>query len=434
MSVIETLNTKYFDGGLSQEVLDLLAPLDDERDEVHRFLDRMGRHIHRQELGAHNFSELTAWLIANFIPKLLPEAWNNSVPPITLKGRHALLDQYLTENNWNRIGSGDSMLDLGCGFPPETTMDTAQAYPGLKILGADPSFGTYLIQDKGGNYACFDENHEILYFQASSFDINDWEAVFADPAATKARFLGYLQSASDQLNEFGEEHGSVEIDGVHLQKNPVLQFAGDNLSFVQQGIGSDFDQRFNLIRCMNVLIYFDREFRNRTFEWAAGILEDGGLVMTGMDWAHTHSARIAINQMSDGELRPREIAISIDNLRPFEPVPWFTIVENDYETDAMVEIAHLLRNDKAFVEDFDRRFDELLVAHDFCARKENGCLGGITKETPPDALDRIIDEMIITLVNEGFVDNAVESLNRQGVEAWRNCVGFIAVNPDSLGI
>ena len=434
MSFIQSLNAKYFENKLSKEVTDILAPLDHERDEVHHFLDRMGQNMQRHGLGAHNFSELAAWFIAEFIPKLLPGAWNNAVPPITLKGRHALLDKYLTENDWYAINLGDSMLDLGCGFPPETTIDTANAHPDLQILGADPSFGKYLLEDEDAHYACFDENCELLYFQASSFDINAWESVFADPAATRARFLAHLLSAKDDLDAIGEGFGSIERDGVNLQQNPVLQYAKSNLSFTQQGIGSDFDQRFNVIRCMNVLIYFDRDFRHKTFGWAAGSLQDGGLLITGMDWAATRSARIAINQCVDGELKPREMAISIDNLRPLDIAPWFTLVEGDYETVGMVEISRALRSDRSFVGDFDLRMDELLDAHNLCARKENGYLGTIPADSPPDAIDKVSGEIISTIISDGFVDQAVESLNRQGIEARRNCIDFISVNPESLGI
>jgi hypothetical protein len=390
--------------------------------------------MNRHELGAHNFSELTARMITEFIPKLLPGAWNNAVPPITLKGRHKLLDQYLTDNNWYRIGKDDSKLDLGYGFPPETTMDTAEAHPDLQILGAEPSFGKYLLKDSDSHYACFDENCELLYFQASSFDIDAWKAVFDDPAATKARFLDHLKAAKDQLDDFGDGFGSFDKDGINLQQNPVLQFAKNNLSFSQQGIGSDFNQKFNVIRCMNVLIYFDRDFRHKTFKWAAESLEEGGLMITGMDWAGTRSARIAINQCIDGELKPREIAISIDNLRPLDIAPWFTLVEDDYETVAMAEIDHLLRSDQSFVKDFDCRLDELLSEQGLCARKENGFLGSISPDSPPDAIDRFSANIINTIISDGFVDRAAESLNRQGVEARQNSIDFIAVNPDSLKI
>ena len=185
---------------------------------------------------------------------------------------------------------------------------------------------------------------------------------------------------------------------------------------------------------MNVLIYFDRNFRNKTFDWTSDLLHDGGLLITGMDWANTRGARVAISQLSDGELKTWEIAISIDNLRPLDIISWFTLGENDYETVAMVELAHHLRTDQSFVIDFDRRFDELLLEHNFCSRKDNGYMGGIAAGTPPDALDRIREEINATLIGDGFVDRAVESLNHQGIEAWRNCVDFIAVNPESLSI
>jgi len=48
--------------------------------------------------------------------KILPGAWGGSVPPITQKGRHSAIDDYLARNPWRPLRDGDRLLDLGCGF------------------------------------------------------------------------------------------------------------------------------------------------------------------------------------------------------------------------------------------------------------------------------------------------------------------------------
>jgi hypothetical protein len=171
MPFLQKINKTYFNYELSSDVLKLLAPMDDERAEVHQWLERMARYMHGQGIGARDFSEASAWVISTFVPKLLPGAWNGVVPPITLKGRHKKLDHYLANNPWKTLGAGGDFLDLGCGFPPETSMDTAATFPEVEVLGADPSFGRYLIKDADNNYACFKrgyQNKKIFVSRVSS--------------------------------------------------------------------------------------------------------------------------------------------------------------------------------------------------------------------------------------------------------------------------
>ena len=131
MTFIQSLNEQYFSGSLSIEVLSLLEPINQERTEVQDYVERMSRYMHHQRIDAHDFSESTAWVIAELIPKLLPGAWNGTVPPFTLKGRHAKVDQYLNDNPWMTIEDGSHFLDLGCGFPPVTSVDTTTTMPGM---------------------------------------------------------------------------------------------------------------------------------------------------------------------------------------------------------------------------------------------------------------------------------------------------------------
>jgi hypothetical protein len=432
MPFLQKINKTYFNNELSADVLELLAPIEHERPEVHQWLERMSSYMQQQCIGARDFSEGTAWLIATFVPKLLPGAWNGAVPPITLKGRHARVDHYLASNPWNKLESGGKFLDLGCGFPPETTIDSAATFSDIQVVGADPSFGRYLIKDADNNYAGFNADRELLYFQPESFSIDRWEAMFADPDATRLRYLGYLEQARPELPGDPDSYQKWQQGDIVVEQNPIIKFETDNLKFVQQGIGSGFSDNFDAIRCFNVLIYFNREFREQALRWAPTQLKEEGIFIAGVNWAHSRAARHSVYQCQDGQMAHREFAISIDNLRPLEIVPWFTLHDDDYDTLAMVELVRVLRSDQDFIRPFDQRMDQLLGEHDFCARKDNGYLGGLSKNAGPEAMDSIPNLVNTGLQQDGFVEVAVDVLNNNGFEAWVNCAGHIAINPAAL--
>jgi hypothetical protein len=192
MSFVDELNERYFNGELSPSALARLAPVETERQEVQAFVRRAFDQLHRSNIDARNFPETLAWIIAGAIPKVLPGAWGGIVPPITQNGRHTVVDTYLAENPWRPLGPGDQLLDLGCGFPPVTTLETAARFPGARITGADPTFGKYLVIDEHGDYAVFDAESNLLYFQADIRSPVRWGVLHADPQATRRRFSGHL--------------------------------------------------------------------------------------------------------------------------------------------------------------------------------------------------------------------------------------------------
>jgi hypothetical protein len=167
MSFIRKLNGQYFRDGLSPEVMALLAPIDDQRVEVQQFVARMFQQMHRQRTDARDFSERLAFVTTALLQHILPGAWG-AIPPITQTGRHAAIDDYLARNPWRPLGAGDRLLDLGCGFPPVTTLETAERFPQVSIVGADPSFGEYLVREANGDYAVFDAHEKLLYFQPTA--------------------------------------------------------------------------------------------------------------------------------------------------------------------------------------------------------------------------------------------------------------------------
>ena len=53
-------------------------------------------------------------------------------------------------------------MDVGCGFPPVTAVDTARSLHDWQVYGVDRSFADYVLYDADGYYACFDKNGETL--------------------------------------------------------------------------------------------------------------------------------------------------------------------------------------------------------------------------------------------------------------------------------
>ena len=114
-----------------------------------------------------DFTPFMARFFTVAAPGILPGAWGGMVPPFTLPGRHKKIDAYLRANQWAKFEPGTVMLDVGCGFPPQTSIEAAEAFPDWRIIGVDPTFEQYILYDERENYACFDRAGNLRYFQAS---------------------------------------------------------------------------------------------------------------------------------------------------------------------------------------------------------------------------------------------------------------------------
>jgi SAM-dependent methyltransferase len=432
VTFVDRINQEYFEGELSPEVLELLAPLDDERDEVHQWVERMARLMRHQHFDARNFHHILAWLLGEFLGKILPGAWGGAVPPITLEGRHARVDDYLAGNRWRPLVSGDRFLDMGCGFPPMTTMDSSRRFPDIQITGADPSFGRYLVRHTNGDYAAFTASHEVLYFQCGSNEADRWDALFSDPEATRSRFRAVLMQALPGLPGDADTFGAVTSGEYTVSENPVLEYHDDGLVFHQQGIGSTTLGTFDVLRCFNVLCYFDNEFREKAIEWAGDLLEEGGIFLTGMNWTHSRHARYSLYRSEGGVMVQREYAFSVENLRALEMVPWFTLHDDDYCTGTLSELVRTVRSNDDFRMALDTRVDEVLDEVGILMRGQDGYLGGIDESADPERFDTISEVVGGTLEGEGFNQRAADVLTAAGFTAWINCVGHIAIDPAGL--
>ncbi|MHC4304652.1 MAG: class I SAM-dependent methyltransferase [Planctomycetota bacterium] len=406
-----------------------LAELPVERAEVRAFVERMFRLMRRGRFSSNDLSILQCEVVGSLLSRILPGAWEGRVPPITVAGRHARIDEYLVRNPWQPLGSRGLLVDLGCGFPPVTTLETADRLRGWRILGADPALPSYLVYDDDDNYATFDEHRRMVYCQPASPTAENWSALLSDAAATRARFETLLAAKLEaQPADTGEQADSALSSGARLIVDPVRQFEREELSFSVGGIGALDIKDVDVVRCLNVLYYFDDAFFSRALAWFQRVLREGGLLVTGGNWTHTTECRYCVRQKEDGRLVAREFAFSIDNTCPIAILPWFTLHDDDREIALLTELLHVLRSDTPFLDRLIARSDALRTEYDICPRGADGQYGGVDSELPPAELWERAALIGQTLAVE-FVDEAVRLLQSAGFEAWHNEVDHVAVQP-----
>ncbi len=420
-SIVDRWNAAYFDNRLSLGAVAALNGQAEANADAQALADRVFRLMRVARFDPADLTSLTAWLIGFGVPRAVPSAWDGAVPPITMTGRHQKLDDYIARNPWHRPMDEPVLVDLGCGFPPFTAVDSAAKLTGWRIIGVDPSLNRYLVYDDRGDYACFDDEEHLRYYHNGILD--------SDPAATRARFRRLLRRLlpllpGDDTGELGE----VEHHGAHLMRNPLRRYERGNLVLAQGEVGSfDIEGGADVIRCMNVFMYFDQAFRERALDWACDVLRPGGLFVCGSNWALSTCSRYTVYQEQGGRLVPREFAFSIDNVRPITLAPWYALHDDNLENLCNAEAVGVIRGDNGFRRRFDERLDALLAQAGVCARGADGYLTGAAEETTLDHFEEQSADLIEQLDREGFVDDAITVLRHAGRDAWRNSVGHVAM-------
>jgi SAM-dependent methyltransferase len=282
-----------------------------------------------------------------------------------------------------------------------------------------------------GDYACFNANGQIRYFQPGAPDLTRWDELHQDRDATLQRFADLFARLLPKLPEGAGQRPAIVEEGVtRLIRNPLQDFERCNLHFLQVGLGEPGLPQVDVVRCFNVLMYFDADFRRKAETWVATILRPDGLFLCGVDGPRSLEARYVVSRRENGGLVEKEFAFSLDNVRPLTAMPWFCLYDGERETFRLASAVGILRADDAFRDDFDERLDHLLEDKGICARQPNGYLGPLFQGLVPTERVARIEEVMEQLEQEGFVDRAAGVLRGAGLRARRNSVGHIAIDLD----
>jgi len=392
------------------------------------FIRRMLTLMKRSGYSASEFNPVLLHWASVIIPNVLPGVWGGRIPPITLPGRHKKLDDYVATLDITAGKEPNVFVDLGCGFPPLTEVDTACELPNWQVIGVDRSFTEYVLYDSHGNYACIDQAGTMQYFQPGASEKG--MAIFGNPNAAREHFGDLFAELVPLLPKDADDKTSetAEKDGNKLIRHYLSDFETNNLTFVKADLGELELPPVPVIRCMNVLVYFDLETRKQMLMQAGKLLADDGILIVGTNGIASESRITVYRKGSDG-LYPDEFVFSLDNLGPFSLMPWFSIHEDDPDATLLADLSRTLRADPLFWPDFSRRLDELLQEFELCERGPDGFLHFPDGFTLSAEFFGKSNQLWQQMGKGDFATGAAKALERAGYHARENEVGNIAVRP-----
>jgi hypothetical protein len=420
-ATVEELCDRHLSGRPSDAVLQVLKQAEQQRPEVRDFVERAFCLMGISKFDPRDLSTFVARFFVALAPAILPHAWGGMVPPLTMPGRHQKIDAYLRANPWTKFEPRAVMLDVGCGFPPQTSIDAAEAFPEWQIFGVDPAFEQYLLYDADENYATLDRSGQVRYFQAGRPE--NFFRLFSDRNATIQNFSEAFAQLLPRLSADDGGMSTAEHAGMRLIRHPLKAYERSNLKFIQAGFGSTGVPEADVVRSFNVLIYFDADFRSKAEEWSAQVLRPGGLFVCGRDDTGTMNAYYSVFRNESSRLVEKEFAFGVETVR--NPA-WFTLHQGERETWRLAELLGILRSDRRFLRDYDAHLDRLLAENRLAVRNADGY---IIEAPDPIEPARALPtyEAIMRKMGAEFTERAVSLLHRAGLKAWCNPVGHVAV-------
>lgn len=431
-TLVELLAAHHLGGALAEDAVELMRPLDGAREEVHACLRRAFRWMEQARFRPEDFSLALASFFAVQMPNVLPGMCGGMVPPITTAGRHERLDEFVAGNPYWQPKAGARLLDVGCGFPPLTALDTAERLPGLEVTAIDPAFGSYLVYDERGDYACLDAAGEVRFVTGGAITPERRAALYRDMDATRARFAG-LRDALLPLLPAGEGPAEAGDERGRIVRQPIAQYERPNLRFLETGIGAAGLPAVDVVRVMNVLLYFPPEFAAETRAWAARLLRPGGLFLSGYNAPLGENAMYFVWRRELDALTPVEFAFDATLLRALSPA-FFGYRDDEEERSLLCPVLAAFAGDAGFRAELDRAYDAALDATGLASRGADGYLGGLPPNADPWWVRSAWRALEVRLREEGWPERAAEALTRAtGRRAWQNAVGHVAVDPGEWG-
>lgn len=182
-----------------------------------------------------------------------------------------------------------------------------------------------------------------------------------------------------------------------------------------------------MIRCFNVLFYFNDSFYEDALQWFAKNTSEGGIVLVGGDWAVSTECYYNVYQKSNDQLVAKEFAFSLDCICPFGILTWYSNHSDDRQKAELVKYISILRKDKPFMDAFYEFHDAQRMKYQICPRDDQGYYGAVDATLQPQELWRLVSKMSDELNNSGFHQKAVDVLNNRGLKARVNEAGHVAV-------
>lgn len=332
--IIAKWNTDYYVGELSQACLEELDKIDTDNCELMEFLDTWTFYFYMAGGHARNISPLGASFLPEIAKSYMPSLWAN-IPPITRGGRLRLVDRIAHDVLGITPDQAIHFLDVGCGYPPLPTVETAETCPKWSCVGIDPNFPVWILFDDEDNASCFDEAGTLVYIQYLQGGLQpalnivqrdrqrralEWERIHQNPTLREEWLLGE-----------------------RLLKDPAKHYERDNLSFRTSTLtGLSADQTFDLIRCMNVFPYFDGQAILDNIRHAKSLLADLGVFICGISSEWVGPARYLTYQKHGDALTPQLFGMDLNKFSQREANGWWAFYKDQPDTLFLAKVVRLV--------------------------------------------------------------------------------------------
>jgi len=156
-NTVEELCDRHLGGRPSEAVLQLLKKAEPQRPEVRDFLERAFRLMAITKFDPRDLSPAGGTLFCGVWRRgFCPGLGEASCRPSPCRGGTRKSMRICGRIRGRNSSPGTVLLDLGCGFPPQTSVDAADSFPDWQIVGADPAFEPYLL---------YDETRKLCFFR-----------------------------------------------------------------------------------------------------------------------------------------------------------------------------------------------------------------------------------------------------------------------------
>lgn len=428
----ESINAQYYHGDLPPLIMEVLQGAERRGPEIQELTERIVRSASEAGIPARRLSPLGLAEFGNGIAEArLPALNGDLIPPITLPGRHGKIDG-LVRLRESTEWIARKMLDYGCAVPPYTTIDSSNAMSDWNFVGLDPFVQPYYLHGPDGTWAIFDSEGGCLKLvPGREIDLESRKSLFRDSGG-RARFVDAFSTFESLIDKDETTRAEYVRGDWKLIAHPFSQYRAPRLEFVATESEAAEHGPYSVVRCMNVFMY--NHARSAYLEWIPRILEPDGIVITGRDALSSAEATFFIHHFDGTELRAEEFCFSVDCLRPYAIMPWFTYNDADPDTLAIVSISRTLRQSREFSRVLDATFDELWRRMGSYNIDENDCLVPTVELTSwPRALFEIVDLVdSIRVGDKSIEERTVRELEAHGIRAWKNEIGFLSVDPQTI--
>jgi hypothetical protein len=112
---------------------------------------------------------------------------------------------------------------------------------------------------------------------------DSWAALLTDWEGSRQRFEALLaRLLAERARTGGGDR--VESEGATLDVDPVRAYSHDRLRFLRADLGEADVPPAGVVRCCNMLMYFDRAFRDDALTRLAVLVVPDGMLICGSDW------------------------------------------------------------------------------------------------------------------------------------------------------